>query len=53
MSLFEEVGLTFLVSLGPILLACAIGAVCWGVRYYKRCKHAMDTDWEALNDDEY
>ena len=53
MSLFEEVGLTFLVSLEPILLACAIGAVCWGVRYYKRRKHAMDADWEAIYDDEH
>ena len=36
MSLFEEVGLTFLVSLGPILLACAIGAVCWDVSFWRR-----------------
>ena len=53
MSLFEEVGLTFLVSLGPILLALLIGAVCWAVSYWRRRKYAMGADWEALNDDEY
>lgn len=51
MSLFEEVRLTFLVSLGPILLALLIGAVCWAV--YRRRKHAMDADWEAIYDDEH
>ena len=53
MSLFEEVRLTFLVSLEPILLACAIGAVCWAVSFLRRRKYAMGADWEALNDDEY
>ena len=53
MSLFEEVGLTFLVSLGPILLALLIGAVCWVVSYWRRRKHAMDADWEAIYDDEH
>lgn len=53
MSLFEEVGLTFLVSLGPILLALLICAVCWAVSFWRRRKHAMDADWEAIYDDEH
>lgn len=53
MSLFEEVRLTFLVSLWPILLVCAIGAVCWAVSFWRRRKHAMDADWEAIYDDEH